>query len=104
LEAGPIAQGRSLALADVYLHRNDGVHLDGSAGDLAVALRPVDIADGETAAVDEAGEEQRRSLHHLLDVGVPAVLARGNGAQAAVPEAAVGATDVFRHRVCRLRR
>src|SRR3989442_771888 len=63
LEPWPVAHGRGLTLADVDLHGDDGVHLDGGAGDLAVPLRTVHVADRQTADVDEASDEHRRYLY-----------------------------------------
>ena len=58
-------------------------HLDGAAeGDLAVALREVDVAHREAAALHVDGEVDLRAAREVLDVAVAAVLARRHGARA----------------------
>ena len=94
----------ALALQDLGRDGDGRAHLDRGARDLAVALRVVDVADEQAAAVDEAGQQQRRADLHLLHVHVAAVLARRDGAQALVLVAAVRPADVGRQGADRLRR
>jgi hypothetical protein len=94
----------ALALEDFGHDGDRRAHLDRGARDLAITLRVVDIADEEAAAIDEAGEQQRRAHLHLLHVHIAAVLARRNGAQAGLLVAAFGAADIGRKRTHGLRR
>jgi hypothetical protein len=71
-------------------------HLDRRAGDLALGV--VHLADKEAAAIDEAGQQQRRADLHPLHVHVAAVLARRDGAQALALVPAVAAAEDARQR------
>ena len=71
------------ALDDVHPQVEVAGHLDRAAeGDLAVALREVDVAHRQAAAVDVDGEVDLRAAGEVLDVAVAAVLTRGHGASA----------------------
>ena len=85
-------------------HRHLGAHLDGGAADLTAALRVVDIAGEQSAAVDEAREQQGGADHRFLGVEIAAVLARRNRAHAFILRRAAGAAEVRRQRIDRLRR
>lgn len=56
-------------LDDVELDGDDAGDLDGAAeGDLAVALREVQVADGELAALDVHGQVHLAASTQVLDV------------------------------------
>src|SRR5690606_10896721 len=69
------------------------VHLDCRSGYLSVALRIMEVANGETAAIDEAGEVDRGSLAHVSNIQVAAEFPRRNCTQAFSGVAAFGSAQ-----------
>ena len=75
------AVGVHAALDQVDVQVDEPAHLDGAAeGDLAVALREVQVAHREVRPVDEDRIEHPGPLGEVLDVLVAAVLPRRRGA------------------------
>src|SRR6266852_6015295 len=104
----------AIALEDVELQEvgDDEVRHVDQVADLQVAgdatqdvgLREVHVSHRQQVAVHEAREEERGPLHHLLDVGVAAVLPGRNGAQAAIARASRRAAQGGGHGILRLRK
>ena len=94
---------RCHALADFSLHGHNSAHFNRGTSDFAVTLCEVNVTDEQTAAIDEARNQERGALDHLLDVHIAAVLTRWNGTQALVFVAAFRAANFGRTRTGRLR-
>lgn len=75
---------RHATLHDRELDRDHTSHLNGTAeGNLAVALREVQVADGELGALDVHGQVDLAAAREVLDVAVAAMFgAAGDGAGA----------------------
>ncbi|SKZ14402.1 Uncharacterised protein [Mycobacteroides abscessus subsp. abscessus] len=70
------AVGLHAALDQVDVQIDEAAHFDGPAeGDLAVALREVEIAERQVGARHEDGIEDATALGEILDVLIAAVLA-----------------------------
>src|SRR5205814_4705132 len=98
LESGD-AQTPRLALAKRKPGDQGDIHLHRGAGDLAVALSEMGIARREQRPGHEYRNQKPAAFGQLLDVDVPRVLARRDGAQASARERPAVPAQACRHRV-----